>query len=88
MISAAMNKKEEGEVWIVVSDNGKGIEPEELNRIFEPFYTTKDEGYGVGLGLSIIFGIMDRHGGSIEADSEPGKGTSFTLRFPSGGEKR
>ncbi len=85
---SAMNQKEEGEVWIVVSDNGKGIEPEELNRIFEPFYTTKDEGYGVGLGLSIIFGIMDRHGGSIEADSEPGRGTSFTLRFPSGGERQ
>ena len=85
---SAMNKKEEGQVWIVVSDNGKGIDPEEINHIFEPFYTTKDEGYGVGLGLSIIFGIMDRHGGSIEADSEPGKGTSFTLQFPFGGERR
>ena len=85
---SAMNKTEEGQVWIVVRDNGKGIEPEELNRIFEPFYTTKDEGYGVGLGLSIIFGIMERHGGSIEADSEPGRGTSFTLRFPATGENR
>ena len=85
---SAMNKTEEGQVWIVVRDNGKGIEPEELNRIFEPFYTTKDEGYGVGLGLSIIFGIMERHGGSIEADSEPGRGTSFTLRFPAAGENR
>ncbi|MCF8044675.1 MAG: response regulator [Desulfarculaceae bacterium] len=85
---SAMNKKEEGQVWIVVRDNGKGIDPEEINHIFEPFYTTKDEGYGVGLGLSIIFGIMDRHGGSIEADSKPGTGTAFTLRFPFGGQDR
>lgn len=85
---SAMNKVEEGQVWIEVRDNGKGIDPEELNRIFEPFYTTKDEGYGVGLGLSIIFGIMERHGGSIEADSKPGRGTSFTLRFPFRGEKQ
>lgn len=84
---SAMNKTEHGQVWIVIRDNGKGIEPDELNRIFEPFYTTKDEGYGVGLGLSIIFGIMDRHGGSIEADSKPGEGTAFTLRFPFGGEE-
>lgn len=79
---SAMNRNEDNQVLIVVQDNGKGIDPESINHIFEPFYTTKDEGYGVGLGLSIIFGIMERHNGSIDVDSEQGRGTSFTLRFP------
>ena len=71
-----------GSVVIQVIDNGHGIEKEHLKKIFEPFFTTKAEGYGVGLGLSIIFGIMERHGGQVEVESEVGKGSTFSLRLP------
>jgi two-component system NtrC family sensor kinase len=67
---------------ISVSDTGTGITPDELSHIFEPFYTTKKEGNGVGLGLSVVYGIAERHGGSVSVRSEPGKGTVFTLTFP------
>jgi two-component system NtrC family sensor kinase len=67
---------------ISVSDTGTGITPDELPHIFEPFYTTKKEGNGVGLGLSVVYGIAERHGGSVSVRSEPGKGTVFTLTFP------
>jgi signal transduction histidine kinase len=79
----ASNLKEQKQVLIQVKDNGKGIPSDLLNRIFEPFYTTKDEGYGVGLGLSIIFGIMERHKGSIEVESQEDMGSSFYLKLPS-----
>ena len=71
-----------GSVVIQVIDNGHGIEKEHFKKIFEPFFTTKAEGYGVGLGLSIIFGIMERHGGQVEVESEVGKGSTFSLRLP------
>ena len=67
---------------ISVSDTGTGITPDELSHIFEPFYTTKKEGNGVGLGLSVVYGIAERHGGSVSVQSEPGRGTVFTLTFP------
>ena len=69
-------------VSLTVRDSGTGIAPENLDRIYEPFFTTKDEGHGVGLGLSIVFGIMERHGGSVAVDSTPGRGTAFTLEIP------
>ncbi len=69
-------------VTLTVRDSGSGIAPENLDRIYEPFFTTKDEGHGVGLGLSIVFGIMERHGGSVTVDSTPGRGTAFTLEIP------
>ena len=69
-------------VSLTVRDSGSGIAPENLDRIYEPFFTTKDEGHGVGLGLSIVFGIMERHGGSVTVDSTPGRGTAFTLEIP------
>ncbi len=65
-----------------VEDNGCGIGEAELLRIFEPFYTTKSVGEGTGLGLSMVFGAMQRHHGFIEVDSEPGRGTVFHLYFP------
>jgi CheY-like chemotaxis protein len=63
-----------------VSDTGKGIDPLLQSRIFEPFFTTKDS--GTGLGLSVVYGVMQNHGGYIDLESEPGHGTSFTLYFP------
>ncbi len=75
-------KKVEARVHLVVSDNGPGIPPDVLPRIFDPFFTTKDVGEGSGLGLSIVHGIIERHGGQIEVDSKPGQGTTFTISFP------
>ena len=73
----------EGErVWIEVADNGCGIAPENLKRIFDPFFTTKPIGRGTGLGLSLSYGIVKKHGGSIEVDSEPGRGTTFRIVLP------
>ena len=71
-----------GEVTLVVRDNGPGIPRHLKERIFDPFYTTKEVGVGTGLGLSIVQGIVERHGGRIRVDSEEGRGTTFTLHFP------
>jgi hypothetical protein len=75
-------QKVDGRVHLVVSDDGPGIPPDVLPRIFDPFFTTKDVGEGSGLGLSIVHGIIERHGGQIEVDSKPGQGTTFTISFP------
>jgi two-component system NtrC family sensor kinase len=71
-------------VVIVVEDDGMGIPPDMLPRLFEPFSTTKEEGKGVGLGLAISKAIVDRHGGRIEVRSEQGRGTAFTITLPTG----
>ena len=72
----------EGWVWIRFSDNGSGIAPENLKRVFEPFFTTKPVGSGTGLGLSLSYSIVNKHGGRIEVASKPGVGTVFTIRLP------
>jgi signal transduction histidine kinase len=69
-------------VVVEVEDNGSGIAPEVLPRIFEPFFTTKPVGQGTGLGLSVGYGIVRDHGGSIEVDSAPSRGTTFRIRLP------
>lgn len=69
-------------VVVEVADTGSGIEQSALNRIFDPFFTTKEPGKGVGLGLSITHMIVERHGGSIKAYSELGKGTRFVITLP------
>ena len=69
-------------VIITVNDSGPGISREDSHRIFEPFYTTKKEGYGVGLGLSTVYGIMERHNGRARVDSKPGEGATFILELP------
>ncbi len=69
-------------VRIVVRDDGSGIPPEILPRIFEPFLTTKETGRGVGLGLAISHSILERHNGHIEVQSEVGRGTTFTVTLP------
>ncbi|CAN5892783.1 hypothetical protein BH11PSE8_BH11PSE8_28720 [soil metagenome] len=69
-------------VAVAVSDTGSGIEPESIERIFEPFYTTKPAGHGTGLGLSQVFGFAKQSGGDVHVESVVGKGTVFTLFFP------
>ncbi len=71
----------EDTVWVSVSDTGCGIPPEQINHIFEPFYTTKKK--GTGLGLMIVQRIVRQHGGHIELESHVGQGTTFRIRLPS-----
>ncbi len=70
------------EIRIIISDNGYGIEPDRLKRIFDPFYTTKEVGKGTGLGLSICHRVIKQHGGNILVDSKVGTGTTFTIILP------
>jgi signal transduction histidine kinase len=65
-----------------VSDTGKGIPPKEMQRIFDPFFSTKEK--GTGLGLAIVYNIIERHKGKISVESEVGKGTVFTVVLPRG----
>jgi two-component system NtrC family sensor kinase len=71
-----------GTVEAAISDTGRGIPQEVIDRIFDPFFTTKRSGEGTGLGLSIAYGIITKHHGNIQVESEPGKGTTFTVRLP------
>jgi len=72
------------EFAVIVHDTGVGIPKDKLEKIFDPFYTTKKVGEGTGLGLSIVYGIIEKLGGRIEADSEVGKGSTFTVFLPLG----
>lgn len=69
-------------VLLWVEDDGCGISPEVRSRLFEPFFTTKDVGEGTGLGLAVAHGIVREHGGTIQVDTEPGKGSRFTITLP------
>lgn len=72
----------EATATIAVSDTGVGIHPDVMPQIFEPFFSTKHQESGVGLGLAVVFGIVQRHTGDIDVTSEPGRGTTFSIRFP------
>jgi hypothetical protein len=73
----------EGESAVIeVADTGVGIPADHLGRIYDPFFTTKPEGRGTGLGLSVTYGIVQEHGGSLTCDSQPGQGTRFRLVLP------
>ena len=70
------------DIVLTVHDNGDGIPPEYRSKIFEPFFTTKGEGKGVGLGLAVVYGIVEAHSGRYRRRERPGAGTTFTVRFP------
>jgi two-component system NtrC family sensor kinase len=69
-------------IWIEIADNGAGMPKEIMSRIFDPFFTTKPIGSGTGLGLSLSYGIIQKHNGRIEVESEPNRGTSFRITLP------
>ena len=73
-----------GNVILSVRDSGHGIEPAVLDRVFEPFFTTKEPGAGTGLGLSLVYSTVTRAGGTVEVETEPGQGATFTLTLPAG----
>ena len=73
---------QDAHVLLTVADDGSGIPKHVLPHIFDPFFTTKDVGEGSGLGLSIVHGIIERHGGHIDVESELGQGTKFSISFP------
>ncbi len=79
---AVRTKVVSGQAFIEVEDNGSGIKPEHLSHLFEPFFTTKPVGEGTGLGLSLSYGIVRDHGGTIEVESTLGRGTLFRVRLP------
>ncbi len=82
-LTVGVSRNPAGDLMVQVGDTGMGIAPEDIPHVFEPFFTTKKEGKGVGLGLSIVYGIIERHGGAVSVQSELGKGTVFMLSFPS-----
>lgn len=74
--------REDGMVEVSISDTGPGIEIEHMERLFDPFFTTKEVGHGTGLGLAVSYGIVERHGGRIKVESEPGAGAGFIVQLP------
>ena len=79
-ITSGMSK-DGAQAFVTITDTGHGIPEEKISRIFDPFFTTK-ENRGTGLGLSVSYGIINNHGGTIEVHSEVGHGTSFSIRLP------
>lgn len=77
-----LTRRSDDHVEVEISDSGKGIPQNELDRIFDPFFTTKELGEGMGLGLSISFGIIQKHKGDVRVRSEVGRGTTFTISLP------
>ncbi|MCK5197163.1 MAG: hypothetical protein KAR21_02370, partial [Spirochaetales bacterium] len=70
------------EIEIIITDSGYGIPPEQLDKLFDPFYTTKEVGQGTGLGLSVSLGIIEHHGGTISVKSQVEKGSTFIIHLP------
>ncbi len=75
-------KRKGGKVEIIVNDNGNGISPKVLGKIFQPFFTTKPTGQGTGLGLSLSYDIVKAHGGDIRVRTEEAKGSEFIITLP------
>ena len=85
MVETSRADGEPDAVRLLVRDTGPGISPEALPRIFDPFFTTKAE--GTGLGLSVSYGIVRDHHGTVDVESRPGEGTTFILTFPVSGAR-
>jgi two-component system NtrC family sensor kinase len=81
-------RHDDGFVRVIVRDNGVGMSPEVMEKMFLPFFTTKDVGKGTGLGLSVSSSIVESLGGRIEAQSMPGAGSSFTVVLPTNGSEQ
>ncbi|MDX1777392.1 MAG: ATP-binding protein, partial [Thermodesulfobacteriota bacterium] len=79
---ATGSKSDESSIFITFKDEGTGIPSEIQSKIFDPFFTTKGVGKGTGLGLSTSYGIIQSHHGNIDVESQPGKGTTFTIYLP------
>jgi len=77
-----------GRVRLTVSDTGVGISAEHLENIYDPFFTTKPRGQGTGLGLSVSYGIVKEHAGTLSVESNPGEGSRFVVSLPAVDEKR
>ena len=75
-------KKSDNQVIITVSDNGNGIPQKIVDKIFQPFFTTKPTGQGTGLGLSLSYDIVKAHGGEIKVETREGEGTTFIIQLP------
>ncbi len=86
-IEVAARRLDDSWVEISIADNGEGIPREDLDRLFDPFFTTKPVGEGTGLGLAISHGIITGHGGRIEVESEPGRGSRFRILLPQAGDR-
>jgi len=69
-------------VFVKIRDNGPGIGPDAIDKIWDPFFTTKEVGKGIGLGLALTYDIVKRHGGEIQVESRPGEGSEFTVLLP------
>ena len=81
-VVSVSTKKSGNSVIITVSDNGNGIPQKIIDKIFQPFFTTKPTGEGTGLGLSLSYDIVKAHGGEIKVETEDGKGSKFTMELP------
>lgn len=81
-IAVSLFTGDNGDATIDIRDNGTGITPDNIKKIFSPFFTTKPVGKGTGLGLSVCYGIVQQMGGEMEVDSTPGKGTTFSIVLP------
>jgi PAS domain S-box-containing protein len=84
-VRVATRQVEPDMVQLSLADTGAGMQADVMARIFDPFFTTKEFGAGTGLGLTVVKGIMEEHGGTISVESEPGKGTTFTMVLPRSG---
>ena len=82
LINIELQKSGENDVAVIICDNGKGIRPKNIKRIFDPFFSTKTQQGGTGLGLSITYGLVQKLGGTIQVESELGKGTTFVITLP------
>ena len=78
----SIQKKLDDTIEIAVKDNGNGIPKKVLDKIFQPFFTTKPTGQGTGLGLSLAYDIIKTHGGELKVDTEEGKGANFIISIP------